>query len=214
MVLQIAHQVVRTACPGALRRLIPKDCVRKIAVILRTAPRKTVFTLQGLSADRRIFIGNGRGPSPQSRRSRRDRAPSIKILRSAQRRWCSWKGLSARLPQNDSVRWAYRCSFSGFGIIYRPTSLSKIGGWPSTALHPSSRSRQHNGSRVVDYARSAPKEARGEVGGNGTRKTPLTPLTPCDTDFQSCLCIGWKRTASPRLGVRLRASASRFLSRR
>jgi hypothetical protein len=36
----------------------------------------------------------------------------------------------------------------------------------------------------------------------------------CDTDFQSCLCIEWKRTAGPRIDDRLRASASRFLSRR
>jgi hypothetical protein len=39
-------------------------------------------------------------------------------------------------------------------------------------------------------------------------------LFASDTDFRSCLCSGWARAAGPRLDDRLRASASRFLSRR
>jgi hypothetical protein len=81
-----------------------KDRVQKIAVILRKAPPKTVFTLQGLCADRRIFIGTGRGPSHRGRRSRQDRAPIVEILRSAHRQGCDWEGRSARLSQNDTVR--------------------------------------------------------------------------------------------------------------
>ena len=76
-------------------RVIPnpgKHCVPTIGVILREAPRETVFRAQGQGADRRIFFGNGRGSSRQTLRSRQDGAPIGQILRSAHRHWCSWRG--------------------------------------------------------------------------------------------------------------------------
>jgi hypothetical protein len=40
------------------------------------------------------------------------------------------------------------------------------------------------------------------------------PRAPTGTDFQSCLCSEWDRSAAPRIDDPPRASASRFLSRR
>ena len=44
------------------------------------------------------------GLSRRGRRSRQDRVPIVEILRSAHRQGCDWQGRSARLSQNDTVR--------------------------------------------------------------------------------------------------------------
>jgi hypothetical protein len=58
-------------------------------------------------ADRRIFIGNGRGLHARASRTRRDGAPIQQILRSAYKQWCIWtvsRGASLRMtPSAGSV---------------------------------------------------------------------------------------------------------------
>jgi hypothetical protein len=53
-------------------------------------------------ADRRIFIGNGRGSHAKTSRIRRDGAPGVEILRSAPSFPADGE-LARRLPQNDTV---------------------------------------------------------------------------------------------------------------
>jgi hypothetical protein len=55
-----------TPSAGLLSVLFLPDSVRKIAVILREALRRTVITPQRHGADRRISFGNGQGLSRQS----------------------------------------------------------------------------------------------------------------------------------------------------
>jgi hypothetical protein len=161
-------------------------------------------------ADRRIFIGNGRGFSRQSQSyptgwcaQRRDSSLGARLS-------SGMESFAWRLPQNDTVcririTTLFADSVSGvrtawFHAAPETERVASKFTWPPAALPPLSRSRHPTPARASSAGAPCRRLTRArcrivEPGGNGTSK----PLTPCEAVlFQgSFTTSGWLRRRPP-----------------